>query len=75
MAHPICRLRGDSALRAAFCLTMLLTVLATGCSRRHYRLQADREVNFLVQQKSKDPRWGYRGPFFNVNMDPRQSFP
>jgi len=40
-------------------LIMLLSVLTgiAGCSRSHYRLQADAESYKLVAQKESDPRW------------------
>ena len=37
-----------------------------------YRLAADKEVNYLVAQKSNDPRWDY--PTFTIGMDPRSRF-
>ena len=52
------------ALRASarWAVVLLVVVtLATGCSRQRYRLQADREVQSLVQEKSNDPRWALPG--------------
>ena len=40
--------------------------ISSGCSRQRYRMQADREVQGLVQEKSNDPRWGL--PDFNIEM-------
>lgn len=57
------------ALRASarWAVVLLVVVtLATGCSRQRYRLQADREVQSLVQEKSNDPRWALPG--FDIEM-------
>ena len=44
-----------------------------GCSRGKYYLQADREVNALLKEKSCDPRWEV--PFdYNVRSDKRSRF-
>jgi hypothetical protein len=43
-----------------------------GCNRILYRLRADKEVKYLVSQKSNDPRWQYDG--FTIGMDPRSRF-
>ncbi len=60
---------------AAFWLLALLAAMLLpplGCSRTRYRLNADREVNFLVTQKSDDPRWSIRN--FSLGMDPRSRY-
>jgi hypothetical protein len=44
----------------------------TGCSRRAYRLRADRESDFLIKQKSTDPRWALCD--LNVYQDPRSRY-
>jgi hypothetical protein len=41
----------------------------TGCTRRTYRLRADREADFLVKQKSTDRRWELCD--LDVYQDPR----
>lgn len=57
----------------AWCAWLVLAIgLAGGCTRTHYRLQADKEVRCLIKQKSNDPRWAY--PDFPVNIDPRARF-
>lgn len=49
----------------------LLGALAS-CDREHYRLDADREVKSLIDEKSRDPRWALKE--FSVDMDPRSRF-
>ncbi len=54
-------------------IAVLCTVLLVGCSRGKYYLQADREVNALLKEKSCDPRWEV--PFdYNVRSDKRSRF-
>src|SRR6516165_4143096 len=54
-------------------LLMVLGLLAgTGCSRRFFRKQADREVLGLLTEKDKDPRWKIE--FLHVYPDPRSRF-
>ncbi len=43
-----------------------------GCSRLVYRLAADKEVKYLVEQKSNDPRWQFHN--FTIGMDPRARY-
>ncbi|HEY5314548.1 MAG TPA: hypothetical protein VIK18_18595, partial [Pirellulales bacterium] len=43
-----------------------------GCTRTRYRMQADRQVMELVNEKSDDPRWALRN--FNLGMDPRSRY-
>jgi len=49
-----------------------LTSSLTGCSRQFFRLRADKEVKYLVTQKSNDPRWEYLN--FTIGMDPRARY-
>ncbi len=49
-----------------------LAVLQSGCSRQVYRLRADKEVKYLVSQKSNDDRW--RFDTFTIGMDPRARY-
>ena len=63
-------LRGG--VRAACGALILATVAMTGCSRQHYRLQADREVNCLVSEKSNDPRWAFPG--YTIQMNPEARY-
>ena len=60
--------RAAVALGSIACLLSLLA----GCSRLKYRLMADKEVKYLVEQKSNDPRWDY--PSFTIGMDPRSRY-
>src|SRR5262245_46475481 len=54
-------------------LLMILALLAgTGCSRRFFRKQADREVLGLLAEKDKDPRWKIE--FLHVYPNPRSRF-
>ncbi len=46
--------------------------LLSGCTRLRYRLAADKEVRYLVAQKSNDPRWDY--PRYTIGMDPRSRY-
>ncbi len=53
---------------------LLVAVLAsTGCTRTFWRGRADREVAYLVAEKSNNPRWALP-PGFNLNMDPRSRY-
>ncbi len=58
------------ALRASICFVICL--LLAGCTRTKYRLDADREVAGLVDEKSNDPRWAYPG--WTIDMDRRSRF-
>ncbi len=60
---------------AACGLFALLAVssMTTGCSRRHYRLRADREVAALVEEHAVDPRWAM-APGFSTDIDPRSRY-
>lgn len=54
-------------------LSLTLALLASGgCTRQHYRVQADREVHDLVAEKSDDPRWAVGD--FSIDMDPRSRY-
>ena len=44
-----------------------------GCTRTFWRGRADREVAYLVAEKSNNPRWALP-PGFNLNMDPRSRY-
>jgi hypothetical protein len=53
---------------------MIAAVAAqTGCTRTFWRGRADREVAYLVAEKSNNPRWALP-PGFNLNMDPRSRY-
>jgi Outer membrane efflux protein len=52
-------------------LVCLMTLLS-GCTREFFRLRADKEVKYLVTQKSNDPRWEFLN--FTIGMDPRARY-
>lgn len=56
----------------ASCWALCLLVLLTGCTRQIYRLRADKEVKYLVSQKSNDDRWRY--DTYTIGMDPRARY-
>ncbi len=60
------------SLRLSFGLAML-ALTASGCTRTFWRGRADREVAYLVAEKSNNPRWALP-PGFNLNMDPRSRY-
>lgn len=62
-------LRGWDSWHAAYILTGLLAaVLPTGCTRAHYRRQADEEVYALLDRGTYDPRWGTKD--FQIDLGP-----
>src|SRR3712207_483850 len=65
---------GGRALRRGVGLVLVLAVLAAegGCTRRFYRLRADREVADVLAGKDHDPRWKVEA--FHVYPDPRARF-
>lgn len=54
------------------CALLLLALLA-GCQRPFYRRSADREVAYLLRQKSNDPRWALPANY-TVYYDPRSRY-
>ncbi|HJT33821.1 MAG TPA: hypothetical protein VJ783_17375 [Pirellulales bacterium] len=52
---------------------LALVLAAPGCTRTFWRGRADREVAYLVAEKSNNPRWSLP-PGFNLNMDPRSRY-
>ena len=52
------RLRTWRTVTACGLIAWLAVTLA-GCSQMVYRLAADKEVKYLVEQKSNDPRWDF----------------
>ncbi|REK12904.1 MAG: hypothetical protein DWQ37_09760 [Planctomycetota bacterium] len=50
----------------------LALVSQSGCSRQFFRLRADKEVKYLITQKSNDPRWQYLN--YTIGMDPRARY-
>ncbi len=59
------------AILACGALACLVSSLC-GCTRQFFRLRADKEVKYLVTQKSNDPRWEY--PTYTIGMDPRSRY-
>jgi hypothetical protein len=58
------------ALRVRGILALLaFIVVANGCSRAKYRLQADREAYDVIAERNTDPRWC--APDYQIEMDPR----
>jgi hypothetical protein len=45
---------------------------SSGCSRRHYRLQADQEAYDVIAERACDPRW--REPRLSIELDPRSRY-
>lgn len=64
--------RRRRSLAVAALVGLALLAASTGCTREHYRLQADNEAHALIREKSIDPRWGL--PNFNIGMDPRSRY-
>ncbi len=53
-------------------LTVALMLVAVGCSRDHYRRQADQEVYSLVDCAANDPRWPVED--FSIQPNPESRF-
>ncbi len=56
---PVRRCVQPNPMATAICAVLIALCLwgAAGCSRQHYRRQADAEVLGLLAEKSNDPRW------------------
>jgi hypothetical protein len=68
-------MRVSSASRPAWAAIFLListTIVASGCSRLKYRLQADREAYDVIAERNFDPRWS--SPDFTIEIDPRSRY-
>jgi hypothetical protein len=50
----------------------LICCAAASCSRHRYRLEADSEVDYLIAEKSVDPRWALDS--FTIEQDPRSRY-
>src|SRR5262249_31194209 len=61
-----------SAVSLCLLLSLSLTALLTGCTRRFYRTQADREVNHILTEKDHYPEWKIEN--FHVYPDPPARF-
>ncbi|HEX5443454.1 MAG TPA: hypothetical protein VFW87_06485 [Pirellulales bacterium] len=66
-------LGGHQFRRLASVVAVALLGILAGCTRTFWRGRADREVAYLVAEKSNNPRWSLP-PGFNLNMDPRSRF-
>ena len=63
----------DNGLQiACVVVTMTVMVATMGCTREHYRRQADDEVHALVDCASTDPRWPLDD--FTIQPDPASRF-
>ncbi|MBL9092513.1 MAG: TolC family protein [Planctomycetaceae bacterium] len=49
-----------------------LVLMPSGCTRQHYRLQADREVTQILNEKNLPGRWGL--PNFRLQYDARSRY-
>jgi outer membrane protein TolC len=65
--------RAGSLARVLAVLVVVAALGTSGCSRTFWRGRADREVAYLVAEKSNNPRWALP-PGFNLNMDPRSRY-
>ena len=83
MVRPMDPCRLTTAARFRFkpknrfrpCAPLIVAVLAAlfgGCTRTHYRLQADREVTSLLNEKNLPGRWGL--PNFRLQYDGRSRY-
>lgn len=57
---------------ALIVIGVTVMIVAVGCTREHYRHQADREVYALVDCASSDPRWPVDD--FTIQPDPTSRF-
>ena len=72
MANVLCNQRNGLGTAWACGLVAWLAFGLSGCTQQFYRIQADKEVKYLVTQKSNDPRWQYDS--FTIGMDPRSRY-
>ncbi|MFW6170610.1 MAG: TolC family protein [Planctomycetota bacterium] len=61
------------AVRGAILVMLLAFVLQCGCTRSRYRVQADREANYLVREKSLGTPWEVPDAF-TIDPDARSRF-
>jgi outer membrane protein TolC len=55
-----------------FLLIASALLIASGCSRSKYRLQADRDAYATIAERNLDPRWSAMD--FGIELDPRSRF-
>ena len=74
--HELAGMQNMSIKPRVFDCTVRFMVVAililAGCTRAHYRRQADREVSYTIAGTSADPRWCLPG--INLRMDPRSRY-
>src|SRR5262245_7198618 len=64
--------KGRNLGRGLAVAALLLSLAVTGCTRRFYRNQADREVAHVLEEKDKYPVWQIEN--YHVYPDPRARF-
>ena len=72
VANVLCNQRNGLGAAWACGLAAWLACGLSGCTQMYYRVQADKEVKYLVTQKSNDARWQYDS--FTIGMDPRSRY-
>jgi len=53
-------------------LLVFVMIAAGGCSRKAYRLQADREAYNVIAERNDDPRWHVED--YSIKIDPRSRY-
>ena len=53
-------------------LLVFVIITAGGCSRKEYRLQADREAYDVIAERNDDPRWHVED--YSIKIDPRSRY-
>ncbi len=71
MTQIAATIRNSPASRASWLIAALLTA-SLGCSRAYYRVQADKEVDYLIGQKAHELNWTM--PHFPSYADPRSRY-
>jgi outer membrane protein TolC len=61
-----------AATRVCILLMLATLLLAGGCSRSKYRVQADKEAYGTIAERNCDPRWATRD--YGIELDPRSRF-
>ena len=61
-----------SPVWAMLLLLASVVIVANGCSRTKYRLQADREAYDVIAERNADPRWC--APDYSIEIDPRSRY-
>ena len=56
----------------SFLLIAAIALSASGCSRREYRLEADREAYGAISERNGDPRWSAAD--ISIEIDPRSRY-